>query len=77
MQARVEVTAKYARAYAKSSKKERGRLLDEVVVLVHQPLGLLLGVTLDRGGDRHLTTDNVDPHGASFRRRERRRLNTV
>lgn len=31
MQSRVEITAKYARAYAKSSKKERGRLLDEVV----------------------------------------------
>lgn len=33
MQSRVEITAKYARAYAKSSKKERGRLLDEVVAV--------------------------------------------
>lgn len=33
MGARVEITAKYARAYAKSSKKERGRLLDEVVAV--------------------------------------------
>lgn len=31
MSARVEITKKYARAYAKASKKERGRLLDEVV----------------------------------------------
>lgn len=29
--ARVEITKKYARAYAKASKKDRGRLLDEVV----------------------------------------------
>ena len=33
MAARVEITAKYARAYGKSSKKERGRLLDEVVAV--------------------------------------------
>lgn len=33
MAARVEITAKYARAYAKASKKERGRLLDEVVAV--------------------------------------------
>lgn len=30
MSARVEITVKYAREYAKASKKERGRLLDEV-----------------------------------------------
>lgn len=33
MGARVEITKKYARAYAKASKKERGRLLDEVVAV--------------------------------------------
>lgn len=33
MRSRAEITAKYARAYAKSSKKERGRLLDEVVAV--------------------------------------------
>lgn len=33
MSARVEITAKYARGYAKASKKERGRLLDEVVAV--------------------------------------------
>lgn len=33
MAARVEITARYARAYAKASKKERGRLLDEVVAV--------------------------------------------
>lgn len=33
MAARVEITAKYARAYAKASKKERGLLLDEVVAV--------------------------------------------
>lgn len=31
MATRVEITKKYARAYAKASKKERGRLLDEVI----------------------------------------------
>ena len=31
--ARVEITKKYARAYAKASKKDRGRLLDEVVAV--------------------------------------------
>lgn len=33
MATRVEITAKYARAYAKASKKERGQLLDEVVAV--------------------------------------------
>lgn len=33
MRSRAEITAKYARAYVKSSKKERGRLLDEVVAV--------------------------------------------
>jgi len=33
MRSRAEITAKYAKAYAKSSKKERGRLLDEVVAV--------------------------------------------
>lgn len=33
MRARAEITAKYARAYAKASKKERGRLLDEVIAV--------------------------------------------
>ena len=33
MAARAEITAKYARAYRKASKKERGRLLDEVVAV--------------------------------------------
>ncbi|CAN5226707.1 hypothetical protein BH09ACT3_BH09ACT3_03440 [soil metagenome] len=33
MQARVEITAKYARGYVKASKKDRGRLLDEVVAV--------------------------------------------
>ena len=33
MVARVEITAKYAREYAKASKKQRGRLLDEVVAV--------------------------------------------
>ena len=31
--ARVEITKKYARAYAKASKKDRGRLLNEVVAV--------------------------------------------
>ena len=31
MAARAEITVKYARAYAKASKKDKGRLLDEVV----------------------------------------------
>lgn len=33
MRSRAEITAKYARAYVKASKKERGRLLDEVVAV--------------------------------------------
>lgn len=33
MAAWVEITAKYARAYVKASKKQRGRLLDEVVAV--------------------------------------------
>lgn len=33
MAARVEITAKYARAYAKASKPDKGRLLDEVVAV--------------------------------------------
>jgi len=33
MSARVEITAKYARAYAKASKADKGRLLDEVVAV--------------------------------------------
>lgn len=33
MSARVEITARYARAYARASKKERGRLLNEVVAV--------------------------------------------
>ena len=33
MRARAEITAKYARAYAKVSKKDQGRLLDEVVAV--------------------------------------------
>jgi hypothetical protein len=33
MAARAEITAKYARAYAKASKKDKGRLLDEVVAV--------------------------------------------
>lgn len=33
MVARAEITAKYARAYAKASKKDKGRLLDEVVAV--------------------------------------------
>lgn len=33
MATRVEITARYARAYAKASKKERGGLLDEVVAV--------------------------------------------
>lgn len=33
MRARVEITAKYARAYAKASKKDKGRLLGEVVAV--------------------------------------------
>lgn len=33
MRARAEITAKYARAYARASKKERGGLLDEVVAV--------------------------------------------
>lgn len=31
MQSRAEVTAKYAKAYAKAPKKDRGRVLDQVV----------------------------------------------
>jgi hypothetical protein len=31
MQSRAEVTARYAKAYVKASKKDRGRILDEVV----------------------------------------------
>lgn len=33
MAARVEITQKYARAYVRASKKDRGRLLDEVVAV--------------------------------------------
>ena len=33
MAARAEITVKYARAYAKASKKDKGRLLDEVVAV--------------------------------------------
>ena len=33
MGARFEVTAKYAKAYAKVAKKDKGRLLDEVVAV--------------------------------------------
>ncbi len=33
MAARAEITAKYAREYAKASKKDKGRLLDEVVAV--------------------------------------------
>jgi hypothetical protein len=33
MAARAEITAKYARAYTKASKKDKGRLLDEVVAV--------------------------------------------
>lgn len=33
MSARVEITAKYARAYARASKKDKGALLDEVVAV--------------------------------------------
>lgn len=33
MAARAEITAKYARAYAKASKKDKGRLLDEVIAV--------------------------------------------
>ncbi len=31
MQSRAEVTTKYAKAYAKASKKDKGRVLDQVV----------------------------------------------
>jgi hypothetical protein len=31
MQSRAEVTSRYARAYVKASKKDKGRVLDEVV----------------------------------------------
>ena len=31
MTSRAEVTTKYAKAYAKASKKDKGRVLDEVV----------------------------------------------
>ena len=31
MTSRAEVTTKYARAYAKASKKDKGRVLDQVV----------------------------------------------
>lgn len=33
MAARAEITAKYARAYLKASKKDKGRLLDEVIAV--------------------------------------------
>lgn len=33
MAARAEITAKYARQYARASKKDKGRLLDEVVAV--------------------------------------------
>ena len=31
MQSRAEVTARYAKAYVKAGKKDKGRVLDEVV----------------------------------------------
>jgi len=31
MTARAEVTSRYAKAYVKASKKDKGRILDEVV----------------------------------------------
>lgn len=33
MSARAEITAKYARAYRSASKRDKGRLLDEVVAV--------------------------------------------
>lgn len=33
MATRSEITAKYARAYAKASKKDKGQLLDEVIAV--------------------------------------------
>src|SRR5690625_6717205 len=33
MAARAEITVKYARAYLKASKKDKGRLLDEVIAV--------------------------------------------
>ena len=66
MAARVEITAKYARACAKASKKERGRLLDEVVAALklQQKCPLSWSVRrasqlqLERAG--HAPTDSCD-----------------
>ena len=49
MQSRAEVTARYAKAYVKAGKKDKGRVLDEVVGVT----GLVAGqcsAPVDRGG---------------------------
>ena len=33
MQSRAEITVKYAKGYVRASKKDRGRMLDEVVAV--------------------------------------------
>ena len=37
MTSRAEITTKYAKAYGKASKKNRGRILDQVVEVLDDP----------------------------------------
>lgn len=65
MCARVEITAKYARAYLRASKKERGRLLDEVVAVT--------GWSRDNARRRLAGAAKSRPRAASPARRRRPR----
>ena len=50
MAARVEVTTRYAKAYAAASKKDKGRVLDEVVSVTGCPEGHEVELVVVAGG---------------------------
>lgn len=64
MRSRAEVTTKYARAYAKSSKKQKGHILDAVVEVT--------GWTRDNAR-RRLTAAASSPPGFGLARKARKR----
>lgn len=55
--ARVEITAKYARAYAEASTKDVGRLPDEVVAATAVPV-MVISLAFDNG-DRFIDYDAI------------------
>lgn len=65
MAARAEITAKYARAYLKASKKDKGRLLDEVIAVT--------GWSRDNARRRLATAAQPRPRAVSKARKPRER----